>query len=195
MTKASGDTPGGKTDDRLRDRLKEYLGLAAATAAAIGIVLGIYEYRQREDLARARYTMEQIDIWETRGARAAYQELSQGAARIMAATSPQEVQQILEKPELLRRARNRIGQRLMKSPEDAAKVEEVVYFFTRLSLCIEAGLCEEEIAAVFFDDTLGSFMDLFRDALREAHQERPGFLDPLFDLDVTFSTRAGAVAG
>ncbi|MEM6385395.1 MAG: hypothetical protein AAF718_04070 [Pseudomonadota bacterium] len=155
-----------KTDDRLRKRLREALSYAAAVAALAGILLGTFEYFQRKDQVRARHTMDQIEYWDDHGIRAAYRSLSGRVAEVLAIVPDRELAAASDDPELARKLKARVAERVLQYDDAPEQFDDVIYFFSRLSLCIEARVCDGDAAAVFFEDTLDSFLDTFEGEVR-----------------------------
>jgi len=65
-----------------------------------------------------------------------------------------------------------------------------VYFFTRLELCIEATLCDEHTAAIFFSDTVDTFMKNFRSAVLERRRSDPHFGSEIRKLQIRLNRSA-----
>lgn len=164
-----------RTDDRLRKRVREVLSYFAAFAAICGVVLGILEYQQRQDLNRASNTMAQIEYWDGSGPREAYHALNTEVVAFFARVGERQVAEArtdLGKADNLRRETLRA---VMAMPEASRQLEDVVYFFSRLSLCIEAQLCDRATAKVFFEDTLISFLSIFEPQIHTWADDRPGY--------------------
>lgn len=162
----------GKTSGRLRDRIKRALSFSATFAAAGGIILGVIEYNQRSRIIQARETMEQIDIWDNKGARDGYRALSRGVAAEVATLSEKEKSVARDEGgfafDLLRR---NVSRKILTNGKNVENLDKVVYFFTRLGLCVESELCDAKVARVFFDDTLHSFLMVFEPAMLELYAE------------------------
>lgn len=164
-----------KTDDRLRKRIREALSYAAAVAALAGIVLGTLEYQQRKEQWRARQTMDQIDYWDDHGARQAYRSLAGHVGNIVAQVPPNEIAAARTSEELAEKLRARVVELVLRNDGAEESFNDVVYFFSRLSLCIEAEVCNDESAQVFFKDTIDSFLDTFRGEIERRAVFTTGF--------------------
>lgn len=172
---------------RLSRWMRKFLGAGAGIIAAAGILLGVWEYKQRGDLAQARETMAMIDIWDQRGARTAYRALSRGLETLIETdVSAADKQAALTNRLAYRNLRANVSRSVLARPEQQQNFEDVVYYFTRLSLCIEAGLCDAHVAKVFFGDTLDSFLAAFLPGVSEREHLIPGFGQPLRDLQRSF---------
>lgn len=176
-----------KTDDRLRKRVREVLSYMAAFAALCGIGLGILEYYQRKALTRSNNTMEQIAYWDSAGARDAYRALSNEVAAILPNVSDSELAAAAENPKIMEKLRKNLVSGVYaanaKAPEH---VDNVVYFFSRLGLCIKAKLCDAKAADIFFEDTLTAFLDVFRNELKRRAEIVQGYDEAVLELETTF---------
>lgn len=154
-----------------------FSALVAVIAAIAGGAFAIFEYNDRKQTARAAETLRMIEIWEERGAQEAYFALA-GALETMLLELPPEER---NNPANAERLRTNLPRRAIRSAPPGS-YDEVVYYFTRLSLCIEASLCSAKVAATFFDDSLAGFLDWFSgeiDRRREVTPDHGSELDAL----------------
>lgn len=154
--------------------------LAGVIAVVVGGIFGAYEYADRKEMQRAAETLRMIEIWETRGAQEAYLALS-SSLEAKLRELPQSQTQDLARADILR---DNLARRALR--EHPGAYDQVVYFFTRLSLCIEAALCSEPVARTFFSDSLDGFLSWFeseitrRRVLSKSHAEELDVLSGLF---------------
>lgn len=165
-------------------------GLITGVAGVGTLLLGVIEYRDQAETARAAETIHMIDRWEDRntGILAAYQSLSRRVTEVLrtrpAATepgqSPDEVVASLVSAVL---------------DQDGAReeFEKVVYFFSRLELCVEARQCDERTSAIFFSDTVDTFMRNFRGAILERRSMDPHFGSDIRSLQIRLNRSAARV--
>lgn len=162
--------------------------LAGVIALIVGGLFGAYEYADRKEMQRAVETMEMIEIWETRGAQQAYQDLSLTLEHLLSDVPTED----RNDPDNALTLRANLVRRAMRKHPDA--YNKVVYFFTRLSLCVQASLCSEIVSQTFFGDSLESFQTWFaeeKEQRREwtpAHGRELDVLSALFD-DPAYSDR------
>ncbi|MEO1554875.1 MAG: hypothetical protein AAFS01_00470 [Pseudomonadota bacterium] len=180
------------TDDRMQKRIREALSYTAALAALAGIGLGIFEYLQRKDLARARQTMQQIEFWdEQAGPRESYRMLSRKVASVFASVPDSEVAAARLDPEGIGvQLREKIVEIVFREDGMEDAFDDVVYFFSRLSLCVEAQLCDETASKVFFEDTLVSFLDTFEVEIARQAESATGFGKAVLCLEQRFTGNA-----
>ncbi|QJF51849.1 DUF4760 domain-containing protein [Roseobacter ponti] len=168
--------------------LRRFLGTGAGIATAAGVVLGVWEYRQRGDLTRARETMDMITVWEQQGARDAYRALSRDLeTKIATELSEADVLAADQSRRAQRNLYANISRSVLATGDQKQNFEDVVYFFSRLSLCIDAGLCDDRISKVFFGDTFHSFVLVFSTQISAREQVIAGFDDALVNLERTFA--------
>lgn len=167
-------------------RLMTFLGGAAGIVAAAGVVLGVYEYRQRNEASQARETLNMIEVWDTQGAHVAYRGLSARVQDLLNQVPGDQLSQVQDDRTAYQKLRENIARRALSDAEQQAQFEDVVYFFTRLGLCIDARLCSEEVAAIFYKDTLGSFIEVFEPAIRAMQKRSDSFGATVIDLNGRF---------
>lgn len=177
------------TDDRMQKRIREALSYTAAVAALAGIGLGIFEYLQRKDLARARQTMQQIEFWdEPAGPRESYRLLSRKVASVFASVPDAEITAARLDPDGDGvQLREKIVEIVFREEGMEDAFDDVVYFFSRLSLCVEARLCDETASEVFFEDTLISFLDTFEVEIARQAESAAGFGAAVLCLEQRFT--------
>ena len=138
-------------------------GISGA-AALIGLVallgggaFAVLEYFERQESARAAETLRMIEIWETRGAEAAYLMIAKALEDELSKARE------IEKPadDRLEVFRENIARRALKQV-GGEKYLALSQFFTRLSLCVQANLCSDQVARTFFNQTLRDFRYWFR---------------------------------
>lgn len=186
------EIPEGVSDERLqkrseRDVIKTFGSLIAACIAAGGIVLGGLEYKQRNEMIQARETLEMVDVWDQDGAREAYRSLASAVVSGLDGISSTDLATANESRAAYNNLRRSLSREILQDPDNAKDFDDVVYFFTRLSLCVEAELCDVTSANVFFRDTLNSFLDVFRTHITTQQESAPGYGQALFDLQSAFA--------
>jgi hypothetical protein len=147
----------------------------SGVAALIGLLAGLgggafalVEYFDRKEAARAAETLQMIEVWETRGAEQAYLRI----ANILQdeVTKAKETQQPLEAG--LEKVRDKLA-RIALLGAGADSYTTVTQFFTRLSLCVQARLCSDEVATTFFSLTLSDFRYWFAGEIERVRQTTP----------------------
>lgn len=154
-------------------------GFASALVAG---VWGLFEYVSKQEEERTKYTLALIDDWETKGYRKAYGELREAYAAFVGS---------LEDSDRLAAASMGQGRvnllkvfaaRMEKDPVRREQIREVVYFFNRLGLCEHASVCSRTTAAIFFDDTVRTFADVFQPYIDKNAEMLPGNKATIMDL-------------
>lgn len=146
-------------------------GLAGAigiSALLGGGVFAVLEYQDRRAASRAAETLNLIDIWEVRGAQQAFQDIAVVLENAVGQAGPEANMTDDE----VERFRQNLVRRVMLDPGPEA-YEKVVNYFTRLSLCIQADLCSEEIADVFFSETVKDFTEWFAPEINKRRRFDP----------------------
>ena len=178
-----------ETDNRLRTRVREVLSYFAAAAALCGVILGIMEYTQRKALNRAQNTMSQIEYWDSQGARDAYRALNRDVQTFFEPIRSQ-VETARENQRAAENLRRETVKAVLKRDGADRDLEDVVYFFSRLSLCVRAELCDHATARVFFEDTLITFLSIFEDYIRAEETRIPGYGEAVLCLRDRFADKS-----
>lgn len=154
-------------------RVWEGISGAAALFGAVAVIVGglfaLFEYWDRQNAARAAQTLQMIEVWETRGAEDAYLALAKILEAQVKGVHPTEVQN----DERKKMVRDKIAQTALASVGGADSYLAVTQFFTRLSLCIQADLCSEDVAATFFSQTLSGFRSWFGQEIEARRETTP----------------------
>ncbi|ABA81546.1 hypothetical protein GQF56_21555 [Rhodobacter sphaeroides] len=160
---------------------------AAGLAAAGSLFLAAVEYADQGKAARAAETIRLIDRWEetTSGVLTAYRSLGQRLTLALAERTP--ALDGTRPPEELAAL---LVADVLQQEGAADEFERIVYFFTRLELCIEATLCDEHTAAIFFSDTVDTFMKNFRSAVLERRRSDPHFGSEIRKLQIRLNRSA-----
>lgn len=142
-------------------------------------IWGIYEYTQRVEADKARETLVLIEVWETKGAKDSYNLLASKVSQLLGSL---DIPQDMPEGEKIKNINSKVDQIIMREKVSENAFEEVVYFFNRLALCVEAELCSIKIAKVFYEDTLSSFLVYFENSIKKGQQNRIGYGQSVLDL-------------
>ncbi|MGO8506155.1 hypothetical protein AB9F35_32165 [Rhizobium leguminosarum] len=162
--------------------LSSIVTVVTFASAMGGIFWAVFEYIEKKETDRTKYTLTLIETWETQGYRQAYGELREFYSTFLE-TIPVADKRMAEtsghaKDNLLQSLNRQIAQ----EPTRREQVREVVYFFNRLALCVNASLCSKETTAVFFNDTVQSFLDVYGPYIESNKETFPGRGATLVDL-------------
>lgn len=174
------------------------IGLAVFTAG-----WAIYEYYQEQEEQRVKFTLTVIESWEEHGYRKAYGRLREAYAKFEEGLSDTERELTGKNPDIqaniLRNFARSIEERpdakecldVEECPDIEGSVRDVMYFFNRLALCVKAGICSVDTARHFFDDTISSFLDVYRPYIEPNMAAFPGGAQTVFELSATLNGKAG----
>jgi len=133
-------------------------GLVFALAAA---VFAWFEYSDRRNMAQDEQTIGLIDAWEERGYRVAYGHIRNVTRNFYSALPEADWRSVQTNQTARENMESRFYRGFFGEDANVKAFEQVRYFFNRLQLCLQAGLCSQELARTFFDDTAGTFLDCF----------------------------------
>jgi len=142
-------------------------GIAGATALVgllavlITAVVGLYQLNARSEAARAEATLKLLDAWEERGFLADFRTLD-GKVRVKLAQVPDsDIAAAREDPVIQARLYERVSGEVLQEPEAMNQFETIVYFFQRVDICVQAGLCAKDPTAQFFEKPMQDFARVF----------------------------------
>lgn len=160
------------------DGLQGFIALIGFILATAGILWGIYEYRSQSEANRAQATLDLLDVWEERGYLDQYKTLRSKVQKTLATVPENEIKTAEKNPSIEAALYEKVSARVLSDPSSREAFENLIYFFQRQHLCIEAGLCSEKATEVFFEDTVSSFVKIFLHALSERPSGLPDFATP-----------------
>ncbi|AJY46830.1 DUF4760 domain-containing protein [Martelella endophytica] len=134
---------------------------------ALSVVFAVYQYSATIEANRAEKTLEMIVEWRDAGYRADFLSLRQSLM-----TTIEEMSADGRSAE--RRRDDIVSRSLARDGVDSA-FDNVIYYFNLLGLCVEANLCSDETARVFFDDTLENFLQFFGPEIIARRDALPGY--------------------
>lgn len=160
----------------------EALGGFLSVVGVLAALFGIFEYKQRVEASKASETLALIDVWETRGAREAFDRLSGEIAAGFADVPAADMAAAAKDPAVARVVSDKVATIVLREEKNADAFGEVVYFFNRLGLCVEAALCSRKTAEIFFEDSLDSFLDVFGGRIERLRESQPRYGEAMLDL-------------
>ena len=152
---------------------------AGIIIAAIGAGWVLFEYYNNAADERNRYTFRLIDSWERQEYKKSYWDLRELYTGFLAQLPKERI----ERAETDERTREdviaKFNASLESDNEARRKIRDVAYFFNKLNLGLDADLCSDETATIFFNDTVKSFLEVFRPHLEANQHDMPGGLPAL----------------
>jgi len=144
-------------------------GAFGIAALLVGGIFATLEYNDRKIALRAAETLDLIDVWEVRGSQQAFQDISAALRRALEEVGTEDAMTDTE----IELFRQNLVRRAMLDPGPEA-YDKVIGYFTRLSLCIQADLCSEDVANVFFSETVIDFREWFLPEIEARRRLNPG---------------------
>ncbi len=169
------------------DVAANFLTVLAFLSVLVGGFWAVFEYTQRVEAGKARETMTLIEIWDTRGARQDYQLLVSEISVLLKNIEAQAANSDLSPEEKKEKVLEKIRTRLLRDEGAVDQIENLVQFFSRLALCVQADLCSDRVAEVFFKDTISSFLVYFEPFLVEQQSSRSGYGQSVMVLNESFA--------
>ena len=162
--------------------LSSIVTVVTFVGAVGGIFWAVFEYRESQETERTKYTLTLIETWETQGYRQAYGELRKFYTAFIETVPPADRRTAETSGHARDNLLQSFNRRIAQEPARQEQVREVVYFFNRLGLCVSASLCSKETTAVFFNDTVQSFLDAYGPYIESSKETLPGRGATLVDL-------------
>jgi len=142
-----------------------FLAALANTATAAGIFFAVIQYNNQVEAGRTERTMDYISKWEDGNYLARYEALQAKIFGILKKRTPEEIQFLKVSPNETRRlAEENMGRRAldMMGTDGPKDVEQLFYFFNKISICVNYSLCSKKATNVYFRDTISSFWLYFK---------------------------------
>lgn len=155
------------------------LGVAMAIVAA---GWAIYTYVQEQEARRVEYTLSVIESWEEHGYRLAYGKLRRAHETFTDAISAAELELAAQNETARANIIGNFIRMVEADPQMDENVGEVMYFFNRLALCLDAGICALSTSRHFFDDTVSTFLEVYGPYIERHRDDFPGRSQTVFDL-------------
>lgn len=165
------------------------IGSLSAICAVLTFGFGIYQFWASLEAKRAEQTLEMVKLWREDDYRENYILLANLAEEVMHRNLSEEDYAYLRTSEEARTlAAAKLAPLIMnEDPLTERALDEVVYFFNLLGLCVEAKLCSLRTSAGFFDQTLLSFYSIFESEIRVRQSQRFDYANGLVTLAQKFS--------
>ncbi len=126
---------------------------------------------------RAEKTIEYISFWEKEGPQKSYRYLEDNWAEFLKAVPPDQRAIADVNPD----AKDKLLDHFYADSSDEEPwrlaVGTTAYFFNRLGLCVQAKLCSDKVAKVFFGDILRPYIVVFGPYIKGRDNDMAGSLD------------------
>lgn len=163
-------------------RWKFVFEATAAVVGLIGLLWGFYEYVQRREEGRVGQTLALVQLWEKEGYKASFDKIEgaiadridgmDDALKDALATASEK-----ERADARGRIATNVAQQTIGGQAGEVHVDTILYFFTRLAICVESQLCSSGAAHLYFGDMTSSFWCYFQpyvESRRESGSVRYG---------------------
>ncbi|QWW69810.1 hypothetical protein [Rhizobium sp. WYJ-E13] len=178
--------PAGRKPNRflwVRAESWEIWSQAVTTAGILIALVGagwvIFEYYNNAADERNRYTFRLIDSWEREEYKKSYWELRERYTGFLVQLPKERIETAETDEKARREVIEKFNASLESNDEAKRQIRDVAYFFNKLNLCLDADLCSDETATIFFNDTVKSFLEVFRPHLEANQRDMPGGLPAL----------------
>lgn len=151
------------------------LAVVGAVLAISGIFWGVIEFRGKIDADRARETLKLLDVWETRGYLDSYRDLDDRIQSVLDDVPQADIEAAAQNPRMLETLYQKASEAVLSDSAAQEDFEDVVYFFERMHICVDARLCAREATARFFEDTASTFGEVFSVPLQQFPGGTPEF--------------------
>lgn len=155
------------------------LAVFGAVLAVGGILWGVFEFRGKLEAERARETLNLLEVWETKGYLKNYRSLEERLQVTLQEAPPQDIEAAKHDPRMLSALYAKVASLILEKPGAQEEFENLVYFFERLEICVEAKLCSERASDLFFKETMASFALVFNNPLENYKSGPPAFFTAL----------------
>ncbi|SLN21696.1 hypothetical protein ROA7450_00784 [Roseovarius albus] len=143
---------------------------------ATGLVITLVQYREHLETKRIKTSYEHVQEWEEEGYKAAFDVLS-NTIRKAEAASVSVLPDDLD-AEAYEAAKLNVVQRELANASEGelgAEIDKLIYFFDKLSVCVDRNLCDEDLLSVFFRDNLTRMWIYSSSFVAKRRQEIDGY--------------------
>jgi hypothetical protein len=141
------------------------LAALANLATAFGIVFAIVQYSEQVDERRTEQSLQYTTTWEDAKYLGRYEDLQTQISTLLSSRSQAEIDFIKKsEPRAAQMATDNIARKAIGAlgPNGSQDVEQLFYFFNKISICVNYSLCSEKATDVFFYDTASTFWAYFQ---------------------------------
>jgi hypothetical protein len=155
--------------------IQGFVAVVGATLAIGGILWGVIEFRGKLESDRARETLALLDVWETRGYLDSYRSLDDQIQDVLDGVPQADIEAAAHSPRILETLYQKASGQVLLNSQAREDFENLVYFFERMHICVDAKLCSREATVRFFGDTVTTFGQVFRSQLQQLPGGPPEF--------------------
>ena len=164
------------------------LSSVVTVLGVFGGLIGVVQYTQTVEAKRAEKTLELIDKWTKEGYRAGFLRLRDRTFDVLQNQSGPDSEKVA--PNAGPNLRAYIVREVLGMDGAGDDFEKVVYYFNYLGLCVEADVCSDKAAQVFFDDTLLDFLSFYEGEVDERRLQMPDYAEGLKSLEKRFACQS-----
>lgn len=154
-----------------------FLTSAATIVGMTTAVIAVLEYTGRGEAERAAASLSLVESWEDDGYRADFAAISNDLGRAISTMSAEEtlaIDQSTEEDKAL--ATMSLGDAYL-ARNGVERVDNLFYFFTKLSVCVRANLCSRHAIDAFFGEPISTFWSYFSSYVTRQRELIPKFAD------------------
>ncbi|WP_170334846.1 DUF4760 domain-containing protein [Ruegeria arenilitoris] len=172
------------------DSFGQFMMAIGALIASIGVLIGVIQYTQQVEAARAKETLALIEKWESGGYRDSFAVLRDATDRFQETVPRNELKLVRSSTTARENFQRKLYDSVFADGDHFEDFDHIVSFFDRLGLCIQAKLCSEKTAEVYFRTTLGAFLFYYDGLVLERGLQYAGYVEGLQFLKNEFSINA-----
>jgi hypothetical protein len=156
------------------------------------LIFGVFEYTSSLEEERAERTLKLLKEWREDGYRDNFQALAGFTTKVIEENlTPGELDFLQNNPDRQGAVAEKVSTTVLaNNPEAEEALDEVVYFFNLLGLCVKAEMCSEATARGFFENTLQDFHFMFAAPIEDRREALPDYGSGMLDLLKRFQSSA-----
>lgn len=148
-------------------------------------IVAVLEYTGRGEAERAAASLKLVESWEKDGYRGDFEAISAALGEMIAGMSPEEASAVgrsTDEDKALVMVGLGDSYLARRGPK---RVDNLFYFFTKLSVCVDAGLCSHRAIDAFFREPMRTFWGYFSGYVDRQRDLIPKFADDVEKYVVT----------
>ncbi len=161
------------------DCMSSFVSADGPIGVVVAAVIAFWEFEESRQAARVAETLNLLHTWEKDEYLAAFRRLDAQVSERLERVPNEDLEAARANPLILERLYERITNEVLVAHGAEEDFENLVYFFQRLSICVEAALCAREPTLAFFRGPMQSFARTFRAEIDTRRVSSPAFANGL----------------
>ncbi len=146
----------------LLEKMLPWIGAIAGIVTIASVITVVLEYRQRGHIEQAKSSIALIDVWEDKRYKEKYEILINHIEKRLDEVDNEQIAALGKLPvDTQLTAFGKLGKQAVmgstRVEQTKKEIDELFYFFSRLTICIKTEVCSEDVSRAYFQDPVYAF--------------------------------------